>query len=404
MSQQPPEPIRILVPNAARREILDKVTRRRALALGASGAMAAWLSACGGSTGSSGGSSGGAAAEEETPATSLGADAKVEAGPLLLANWVDYTDPANYKAYTKSVGPKVTVDGYGSNDELLAKLSGGGAKFDLVAPTGYAVKTMVEQDLAMPLDRALIPNLKNIEDTFTKSEFDPGNKYSVPKDYGVTSFFWRTDVVKENPTSLAECFELLKKYKDARVNFLEGSTQTFSLALLAVGASLNSEDEADIEKAKDLLVSIKPSVDTISSTFIPRGQKGTIDFGMGWNGDVARIIESRAKVDDEVVFLLPDGPAEVWVDNWVIPAASENPVAAHKFINLMLDPEYAARETEYHQYPVPVKGVEDIADKKITGNEVIYVPQEKLAKYETQLQTPKGQQLRDRAYTEFKAA
>jgi spermidine/putrescine transport system substrate-binding protein len=125
---------------------------------------------------------------------------------------------------------------------------------------------------------------------------------------------------------------------------------------------------------------------------------------MGWNGDVARVIESRAKADDEVVFLLPDGPTEVWVDNWVIPTASENPVAAHKFINLMLDPEYAARETEYHQYPVPVKGVQELADKKITGNETIYVPQEKLARYETQLQTPRGQQLRDRAYTEFKAA
>ena len=404
MSQQPPEPIRILAPHAARRGLLEEMTRRRALALGASGAMAAFLSACGGSTGSSGGSGGGAAAEEETPASTLGADAKVEAGPLLLANWVDYTDPENYKKYTSAVGPKVTVDGYGSNDELLAKLSAGGAKFDLVAPTGYAVKTMIDQDLAMPLDRALIPNIANIEDTFTKSEFDPGNKFSVPKDYGVTSFFWRTDVVKENPTSLAECFELLKKYKDARVNFLEGSTQTFALALPALGFSLNSEDPAEIEKAKQLLVSIKPYVDTINSTFIPRGQKGDIDFGMGWNGDVARIQESRNKVDDEVVFLLPDGPTEVWVDNWVIPSASENPVAAHKFINLMLDPEYAARETEYHQYPVPVKGVQDIADKAITGNETIYVAQEKLAKYETQLQTPKGQQLRDRAYTEFKAA
>ncbi len=251
MSQQPPEPIRILAPHSARRDILDKVTRRRALALGASGAMAAWLSACGGSSGTSSESGGGGgSAQEDTPTSTLGADAKVEAGPLLLANWVDYTDPENYKAYTKEVGPKVTVDGYGSNDELLSKLSAGGSKFDLVAPTGYAVKTMIDQDLAMPLDRALIPNLANIEETFTKSEFDPGNKFSVPKDYGVTSFFWRTAVVKEDPKTLAECYELLKKYKDARVNFLEGSTQNFSLALLAVGASLNSEDPADIDRSR----------------------------------------------------------------------------------------------------------------------------------------------------------
>jgi hypothetical protein len=67
--------------------------------------MAAWLSACGGSTGPPG-VGGGAAAEEETPASTLGADAKVEAGPLLLANWVDYTDPENYKKYTSAVGPR----------------------------------------------------------------------------------------------------------------------------------------------------------------------------------------------------------------------------------------------------------------------------------------------------------
>jgi spermidine/putrescine-binding protein len=124
---------------------------------------------------------------------------------------------------------------------------------------------------------------------------------------------------------------------------------------------------------------------------------------MGWNGDVARIIESRAKADDEVVFLLPDGPRRC---GWTTGSSRARPRTRRRAQVHQPDarPEYAARETEYHQYPVPVKGVQDIADKAITGNEVIYVPQEKLAKYETQLQTPKGQQLRDRAYTEFKAA
>ncbi len=35
---------------------------------------------------------------------------------------------------------------------------------------------------------------------------------------------------------------------------------------------------------------------------------------------------------------------------------------------------------------------------------VINIPQDKIESYETQLQTAKGQQLRDRIYTEFKAA
>jgi len=378
------------------------LTRRQALYTGGASALSLWLAACGGSS-SSDKDSGGGGSAATTDKPSVPTDAPIES-ELLLANWVDYSDPANYKAFTKDLGPKVTVDGYGSNDELLAKLNAGGSNFDIVVPTGYAVKTMIDKGLALKLNKELIPNLKNLQEKFTKTEYDPGNEYSVAKDYGVTSFFWRTDVVKESPTTLMECYELLKKYKDARVNFLEGSTQNFAVALNALGFSLNSEDPGEIDKAKELLLSVKPYVDTINSTFIPRGQKGDIDFGIGWNGDVARIITTRAEKDDEVVFLLPDEPTEFWVDNWVIPAGARNPVAAHKWINLMLDPAAAAKETDYHAYPVPVTGVEGLADKAIIANPVIYVDEAKLAKYETQLQTPKGQQLRDRAYTEFKAA
>ncbi len=227
----------------------------------------------------------------------------------------------------------------------------------------------------------------------------------MPKDYGVTSFWWRTAVVKDQPRTLMDAFDVLKELSgSARVNFLEGGTQNSAIALAALGHSINSEDQAELDEAKELLLSVKPKVDTINSTYIPRGQKGDIDFGIGWNGDVARIIESRAKRDDEVVFLLPEGKTEYWVDNWVIPSAARHPVAAHKWINEMLDPQNAAKETEYHQYAVPVKGVEEIADKAIVTNDVIYVPAAKLESYETQIQTPRGQQLRDRLYTEFKAA
>ena len=92
----------------------------------------------------------------------MSADAKVEAGPLLMANWVDYSDPANYKQFQSEVGPKVNVTSYGSNDELLAKLRAGDSNFDVVAPTGYAVKTMIDQDLALKLNKELITNIGNI--------------------------------------------------------------------------------------------------------------------------------------------------------------------------------------------------------------------------------------------------
>jgi spermidine/putrescine transport system substrate-binding protein len=400
-----PDDLHVLVPESRRADVERMVTRRQALLAGGGLAAAAYLAGCGGSTAENGGGGGGEGGEKEAAKPPTPADAPVEQGDLLLANWVDYSDPANYKGYTKEVGPKIKVSGFGSNDEILAKLRAGGAKYDVISPTGYAVKTMADLGLIMPLTHELIPNIKNITPAFTQTDFDPGNKFSVPKDFGITSFYWLTDKVSDSPKTIGECFELLKtpKFKDLRVNFLEGGTQVMALALAALGHSINSEEQSEIDEAKQLLVDVKPNVDTISSTFIERAQRGEIDFGMGWNGDIRRAIETLAKKDREMVFLVPEGNTEYWVDNWVVPTDAEHPVAAHKWIDFVLDPVAAGREMNYHQYPVPVEGIKGV-DPALANDPVINIPNEKIEGYESQLETAKGLQQRNRAYTEFKAA
>ena len=399
--------LHILVPESRRAEIQRMVTRRQALLAGGGAAAAAYLASCGGSTSSDdgGGGGGGGSSEEEAAKPPTPADGQVEDGDLLLSNWVDYSAPANYKGYTKEYGPKVKVSGFGSNDEILAKLRAGGAKFDVISPTGYAVKTMADLGLIMPLTHELIPNMKNITPAFTETDYDPGNKFSVPKDYGITSFYWLTETVSEKPTTIKECMELLKtpKFKDLRVNFLEGGTQVMAIALAALGYSINTEEQSEIDAAKELLVAVKPNVDTISSTFIEKASRGEIDFGMGWNADIRRAIEALKKKDREMVFLVPEGSTEFWVDNWVIPADSEHPVAAHKWIDYVLDPVAAGKEMNYHQYPVPVEGIQGV-DPELANDPVINIPNDKLEGYESQIETAKGLQQRNRAYTEFKAA
>src|SRR5215211_8380633 len=159
------------------------------------------------------------------------------------------------------------------------------------------------------------------------------------------SVVWGKDVESERRRTIRERFELLKQptMKDLRVNFLEGGTQVMALALNALDYSLNSEDQGEIDEAKQLLIDVKPNVDTINSTFIERASRGEIDFGMGWNGDIRRAIVSLAKKGREMVFLVPEGPTEYWVDNWVIPADARHPVAAHKWIDYVLEPAAAGR-------------------------------------------------------------
>jgi spermidine/putrescine-binding protein len=400
-----PEELHILVPESDRAAVQRMVTRRQALLAGGGAAAALYLAGCGGSTAENGGGGGGGGGEEEADKPPTPADAPVEEGDLLLANWVDYSDPANYKGYTAEFGPKVKVSGFGSNEEILAKLRAGGSKYDVIAPSNNAVKTMADLGLIMPLTHELLPNMKNISPAFTQSDYDPGNKYSVPKDYGITSFFWLTDRVSESPTTLAEAFELLKtpEFKEFRVNFLEGGVQLMALALASLGYSINTEDQGEIDEAKQLLIDVKPNVDTVNSTYIEKASRGEIDFGMGWNGDVRRAIEALKKKDREMVFMVPEGKGDYWVDNWVISAEAEHPVAAHKWLNYVLDPVVAGREMNYHQYAVPIEGIKGV-DPALANDPIIDIPDEKIQGYEAQIDTAKGLQQRNRAYTEFKAA
>jgi len=400
-----PDELHILVPESRRPDIQRMITRRQALIAGGGAAAAAYLAGCGGSTSEGGGGGGGGGGDEQADKPPTPADGKVEQGDLLLANWVDYTDPVNYKEYQQDVGPKVKITGFGSNEEILAKVRAGGSKFDVIAPSQNAVKTMIDLGLIIPLTHELIPNLKNLSPAFTQTDYDPGNKYSVPKDYGVTSFYWLTDKVSEKPATIAECFELLKqpKMKDLRVNFIEGGTTLMALALAALGYSTNTEDQKEVDEAKQLLIDVKPNVDTINSTYIERASRGEIDFGMGWNGDVRRAIGALAKKDREMVYLVPEGKTDYWVDNWVIPTAGEHPVAAHKWIDFMLEPAVAGREFNYHQFPVPVEGMKGV-NPKLAKDPVVNIPDEKIQGYEALVDTAKSLQQRNRAYTEFKAA
>lgn len=368
----------------------DNLSRRQALKLGGASALSLWVAACGG-----GGSK---------PAAAVATNGKLEK-QLLIANWVDYTSPAAYKAFTHTVGPKISLDGYGSNEELLAKLSAGGAAYDIVVPSNGAVKVMIEKSQALKLNHALLPNLKNLEPKFRSLPYDPGNRYSVAKNFGVTSFYWRSAVVKTPPKSIKEGFDVLRSLpSSARVNFVDSASDVAVIVLLALGYDVNSENQSQYDEAGRLLKSVKPKIQTFSSEYIPRGSAGEIDFGLGWNADIARIIAARAKKGDKVVMLLPDTtPTAFWVDNWAIPATAKNPVAAHRWINYMLDPKVAAKEAAYVRAPYPIQGIDRYAPKDIVGNPDIYIDPAKIARYKVDNPTPRVVQLQQQLYTDFKA-
>ena len=367
------------------------ITRRGFVA---AGAATAFLAACGGSTD---------AENEEDEGSADKKSAEKLTGTLYYYNWADYVNPETYTAFTKETGVKIKKDFFVSNEELQAKLQGGATGFDLAAPTGYMVQILADGGLLEELDWSQLPTVeKNLDPRFRKLPYDPDDKWSVPKDWGTTGFMYRSDLVKEKPTTWREFVDLTKGPYSGKVTLLDGIPECIGSMLVMLGYSFNSEDEGEIDEAKQELIDLKPHLLAITSTEYKQmliGGKAVMS--LGWNGDGAAV---AAKKPAEYVVAEEGG--EFWVDAYVIPTGAKNPAAAHAWIDYVYDPEHNALETEYTYYGSPLKRdlLEPVMDKKVFANDDVFPPEPTLEKLEPNSVSPEGTKLRDRAWTEFKAA
>ncbi len=353
-------------------------------------AMTAFLAACGGKSKSSSGSKN-----------------QKASGTLLYYNWAAYVNPKTYPAFTKATGIKVKKDFFVSNEDMQAKLQGGARGYDLSAPTGYMVKILAEAGLLEKIDWSKIPTAdKNMDPKFRKLPFDPKDEWSVAKDWGTTGFMYRTDKVKERPTSWREFFDLATGPYSKKVTVLDGAPEVIgsTLAMLghSYGHSYNSEDEGELNAAKAELLKLKPHILAITSTEYKQLLiSGRAVMSLGWNGDGAAV---AAKKPAEYIVAKEGG--EFWVDSYVIPVGAKNPDAAHAWINYIYEPAHNALETEFTYYGSPVKRdlLKPVIDPAVFKNTDVFPPVAQLDHLEANAISPKGTRLRDRIWTEFKAA
>jgi spermidine/putrescine transport system substrate-binding protein len=370
------------------------LTRRGFVAAAGSAGAAAFLVACGGSTAvkTAGGSG-----------TSSAAKAAAPSGTLLYYNWADYVNPKTYPAFTQATGVKIQKDFFKSNEELQAKLQAGAKGFDLAAPTGYMVNILAAANLLEPIDWSLLPHVKpNIDPKFQGLPYDPQNKWSVPKDWGTTGFMYRSDKIKAKPTSWKDFFALAKGPASGKVTVLDGIPEVIGSTAVMLGYSYNTEDPAELDKIKKELIALKPHIQTITSTTYKQQLiAGKSWLSLGWNGDAA-----AAAAKAPVNYVIGDEGGEFWVDAYVIPVGAKNARAAHAWIDYVYDPKHNAVETEYTYYGSPVKRdlLKPVIDPKVYSNESVFPPVSKLGKLEPNKVTPKGNKLRQRVWTEFKAA
>jgi spermidine/putrescine transport system substrate-binding protein len=326
-----------------------------------------------------------------------------EAGELFYYNWAAYVNPKTYKDFTKASGIKVRKDFYVSNEALQAKLKAGARGYDLAVPTGYMVQILAQDKLLQPIDWKKLPNVKkNIDPKFRRLPFDPKDQYSVAKDWGTTGFMYRTDLVKERPTTWREFVNLAKGKYSGKITVLDGIPEVIGSMLVMLGYSYNSDNRSELDKAKKELIALKPHLLAITSTeYKQLLESGKAVMSLGWNGDGLAVAAKKP-----AAYVVAKEGGEFWVDSYVIPKGARNPDAAHAWIDFVYQPKVNAQETAFTYYASPLRKtlLKGALAGAILNNKGVFPADGTVKKLEPNQVTPKGTALRNRIWTEFKAA
>ena len=300
-------------------------------------------------------------------------------GDLHLYNWIENIDPQLIAAFEDEYEVDVVEDFYVSNEALAAKMQSG-AIYDLIVPSDYMVRTMIEENLLAPIQTEALPNLANLAPLFLDPAYDPGGVYSVAYQWGTVGLAVSTDVVGDGvEASWALLFDptLIAGYP-AGVSLLDDSRQTLGAALKYLGYSLNSANEEELLEAADVIASANEYVKSFDSdSYDETLAAGQVDAAHGSSKKLGGS-SAEAEVSDTVSYLIPEEGAAVWIDAMAVPANADYPCTAHTFINFVLEPENGATLTNWTFHASPNEPAERYIDPQILEDEAIY-PSEELS-------------------------
>jgi putrescine transport system substrate-binding protein len=335
---------------------------------------------------------------------------------LNVYNWTDYIEPSVIYAFEKEYGIKVNYDVYDSNDQLETKLLTGHANYDVVVPGGGFLERGIKAGVYRKLDKAQLPNLKNLdpEANLGMAVYDPGNQYAVDYTwltttgigYDVAKIRARLADAPVDSWRMLYDTAVLARFQDCGVSVVDAPDDVLSTVLFFLGKDPNSESPDDLKAAERVLLAIRPYVRYVDSTrYVEELANGELCVALGWSGDVTQA-RDRAKEAGKAVQLAYSIPKEGTVsifDVLAIPADAPHVTNAHLFINYLLRPDVAARNSNATKYANPVVASIALLNPELSSDAGVYPPPEVRAKLAPErAKTPEFTRLMNRTWTRFK--
>jgi len=331
-------------------------------------------------------------------------------------NWSDYIDPAVLEDFTKQTGIKVQYDTFDANETLETKLLAGRSGYDIVVPSAYFLERQIKAGVFQKIDKTRLNNLGNIwpEIANRLAVYDPGNQYAVNYMWGTTGIGFNVKAMRERlgPNGKIDSWDVvfkpenLAKFKDCGVTMLDSSDDIMPAALHYLGLNPNSTDERELQRAADLLLKIKPSVRKFhSSEYLNALASGEICFVVGWSGDIKQAQKRAAEVKNgvEIGYAIPKEGAQMFFDNLAIPKDAAHVAEAHAFIDFLLKPEVAAKNSNLVAYANGNLASQKYIDKAVFDDPSVYPdPTTMKLLYTVSARDQKSQRVVTRLWTKIK--
>ncbi|MBR4101421.1 MAG: ABC transporter substrate-binding protein [Oscillospiraceae bacterium] len=277
--------------------------------------------------------------------------------------------------FTKLTGIKVNYTNFATNEELYAKLKGGGTSYDIVIPSDYMISKMIKEGMIQKLDFSNIPNAGYIMPNFRNLAYDPDNAYSVPYTWGTVGIIYDQTMIDMDEEDIDWDILWDETYLDQILMF-DNPRDAFMIAQIMQGYSINTEDPEQLRDCADKLKEQKHVVQAyVMDEIFDKMGAGDALIAPYYAGDALTIMGEN----EDLNFVVPKSGTNLFVDAMCIPTSAKQKEAAEMYINFMCEPDIAFANIDYICYSTPHSAAFEMLDEETQNNPVSYPDQDFIA-------------------------
>ncbi|WP_294340654.1 extracellular solute-binding protein [Pseudomonas sp.] len=304
-----------------------------------------------------------------------------------LYAWAEYVSPDTLKRFETETGIRVQYDTFESAEVLETKMLTGKSGYDVVVPSIAMLDRLIRARALQPVELARMPGHADFDPQLLAQlrQVDPDNLFAVPYTWGTVGLALNLQQVQERiPAPPLDSLDLLfkpkyaSKLKDCGISIIDSPQEVMNVTLNYLGKNPSSSDTADLQAAKDLLATLRPSVRYISTgTQMTDLANGNLCMALTYSGD-AVLANSQAMMANKpytIDYAVPREGTLTWIDTLAIPADAPHPAEAKALIEFITRPDSMADLTGKMFFANANLAATALLAPSIAGNTAIYPPE-----------------------------